>query len=90
MKHCNIQSVSAYWKEKLPENLSIFRKKETWVDLADFYGVFNSPNVYYFDSIPHLFSLLERFEWKDDSTVLMRYRTNIRSAWEELLRPYGF
>jgi hypothetical protein len=90
MKNCVIQSVGAYWKDKLPESLAIFRKKDTWIDLADFYCVFESPNVYYFDSDTHLFSLLESFEWKDDSIVMMRHRSRIRSDWEELLRPYGF
>ena len=74
MEHCGIQSVSAYWGDKLPECLSEFRNKKVWVDNADFYEVFSSPNIYYFDSISHLFELLESFEWKDDSSILEHHK----------------
>lgn len=81
----NIQSVSAYWGNKLPTNLEIFLDKSIWIDLADFYEVFKSPNIYIYDSFEHLIQLLENFEWKDDSEILEKYRNNIRNEWIKLL-----
>jgi hypothetical protein len=75
-----IQSVSAYWGN-LPKDLSIFSKKTTWVDRADFYLVFKSPNIYYYESFDHLITLLEQFEWKDDTQVLENYKMTIKTEW---------
>lgn len=90
LQNCNIQSVSAYWTDSnIPENLSIFKSKKTWVDLADFYHTFKSPNVYFFESIPHLFTLLENFKWKDDSTILDNYESGILSSWNTVIQKLG-
>jgi hypothetical protein len=75
------QSVNAYWGNELPENLRNFSDKSIWIENADFYQVFKSPNVYIFDSIPHLISILETFEYKDDSEVISTYKNNIRQQW---------
>ena len=75
------QSVSAYWGHDLPEKLKQFSDKSVWIDNADFYEVFKSPNVYIFESIPHLISILETFEWKDDSVILDEYKNNIKEKW---------
>jgi hypothetical protein len=88
LEKVGIQSVSSYWKTGLPSELAIFKDKSTWVNLADFYEVFKSPNIYYFDSVEHLVELLEKFEWKDDSAVLEKYRQDIRKSWIELLNPH--
>lgn len=85
LEKVNIQSVSAYWGSKLPSDLSIFSNKSTWLDLADFYEVFKSPNVYFYDSFSHLIELLETFQWKNDADVLEKYRNNIHTKWIELL-----
>jgi len=83
-----IQSVSAYWGELLPSNLSFFENDEKWLDLADFYLVFKSPNVYYYDSFDHLIKLLEDFKWKDDKEILDTYRKNIKEDWLKLMKVF--
>lgn len=88
MDNCSIQSILAYWGDQLPEKLYDFRKKQLWIDNADFYTVFKSPNIYYFDSISHLFELLEKFEWKDDSAILEEYCSSIRNDWLSVLTPH--
>lgn len=88
MANSSIQSVSAYWGDRLPEYLNVFNDKSVWLDRADFYCVFKSPNVYYFDSIPHLLEILESFVWVDDSDVIDRYRRDIKEKWLTILRPH--
>jgi hypothetical protein len=83
----DIQSVSAYWGRHLPNELASFSDKTKWLDLADFYQVFLSPNVYIYDSFDHLLQLLRSFTWKDDRDVLERYKHNIRASWCKLLKP---
>lgn len=80
-----IQSVSAYWGNQLPEYLSDFKNPDTWIDLADMYGVFQSPNTYYFDSIPHLFQLLESFVYVDDSQFRKDHVDHVRMEWKRTL-----
>ena len=86
----DIQSSSAYWKQNdCPYEQ--FRKKETWLDLSDMYNVFNkSPNVYFFDSIPHLFHLIENFEWKDDSEFFETYVNDILHKWHDVINDVRF
>lgn len=84
----NIQSVTAYWGSNLPQDLAIFSDKTKWLDLADFYQVFKSPNVYIYESFDHLISLLEKFEWKDDKEILENYKSNIRNTWLKLLKSH--
>jgi hypothetical protein len=86
-----IQSVSAYWKEDLPDLLSMFKDKKIWLENADMYKVFNkSPNVYFFDSIEHLFALLENFEYKDDHNKIRKHKKYVRRMWEETFKKYNF
>jgi len=84
-----IQSVSAYW-QTLPENLHEFSNKTLWIDNADFYEVFKSPNIFLFDSIDHLICLLENFEYKDDTKIIENYKSNIIVRWRELLKEIIF
>jgi hypothetical protein len=84
----DIQSVSAYWKADLPVNISALSKKDAWLDLADFYEVFKSPNVYLYDSFEHLIHLLENFKWQDDTEILAAYRKKIREEWVTLLSTH--
>jgi hypothetical protein len=88
LENISIQSVGSYWAEKLPERLQRFSDKSIWIENADFYQVFQSPNVYLFDSIPHLITILETFQWKDDSSVIEAYKNNIKNKWKSLL--YNF
>jgi hypothetical protein len=90
LQNCPIQSVSAYWTDSnIPENLSVFKCKQTWIDMADFYDTFKGPNVYLFHSIPELFSLLENFKWEDDSTILENYESEIRTSWNTIIQKLG-
>lgn len=85
IENINIQSISAYWGNNLPENLQKFSDKLIWIENADFYEVFKSPNVYVFDSIEHLIFLLETFEYKDDNKILENYKTDIKMRWKYML-----
>ena len=85
LKNIDIQSISAYWSNSLPENLKQFSDKSVWIENADFYNVFQSPNVYIFESIPHLITLLETFNWKDDSSTLERHRSQIKEKINSLV-----
>ena len=87
LHHYRIQSVSAYWGDNLPPELTDFSDITVWLDLADFYEVFQSPNIYIFESFDHLIKLLVDFEWKDDREILEKYETNIRNTWVKLLTP---
>ena len=88
MKTFNVQFISAYWNPSIPTKFAPFLDKEKSLDLADFYQVFKSPNVYIFESYEHLIQLLEEFEWKDDVEILETYKTNIRNKWDNLLKPF--
>jgi len=80
-----INSISDYWKSDLPKYLAPMSDTSAWLNLADFYEVFQSPNVYYYDSFSHLIELLTYFRWKDDSKELDAYKTMIRTKWKEVL-----
>jgi hypothetical protein len=80
------QSVSAYWGSDLPSEVEIFSNQTKWLDLADFYEVFKSPNVYIYDSNEHLIQLLETFQWRDDREILENYKNNIRNSWVRVIK----
>lgn len=82
-----LQSVSAYWGSELPNELKLFSDMNKWLDLADFYHVFKSPNVYVYESTQHLIDLMNEFQWKDDKEILDNYKSNIRNTWLTLLKP---
>jgi len=79
----NIQSMSAYWNTTVPSDLLEFKDLNLWIDLSDVYTLFDSPNTRYFDSIPHLFKLLEEFVYTpvDKET----YIEGVREQWKSLL-----
>jgi hypothetical protein len=84
--HPHIQSVNAYWGDQLPAYLSEFKNPDTWIDLSDMYGVFQSPNTHYFDSVPHLFELLESFEYVDDSQFRKDHIASVKHQWSRVLQ----
>lgn len=84
----SIQSISAYWGERLPPHLSDMKDPSTWIELSDIYHVFQSPNTYYFDSFPHLFELLESFVYVDDRELRQKHKYDIQSKWREVLSKY--
>lgn len=85
LENVNITTVSSYWNQYLPTELSLFSNLSNYIDLADFYQVFKSSNVYLYDSFEHLIELLETFEWKDDTQNLTEYKKNIRDEWNKLI-----
>jgi len=78
-------SIDAYWGNDLPEYLSEFKDLAKWIDLSDVYEAFASPNTYYFDSIPHLFELLESFEYVDDRASRQARIDDIKRQWRHVL-----
>lgn len=87
-RHVDIQSVSAYWGDRLPANLSMFANKNIWLSLSDMYNLFKrSPNVHFFDSFEHLCHLLSTFQWKDDREVLQNHRQRILDEWRDTMKP---
>lgn len=80
-----IQSISAYWGAQTPEYLAKFTALDNWIDLADPYTTFQSPNTYYFDSIPHLFELIETFKYVDDSEFRRAHIEKVKLQWKSIL-----
>lgn len=70
----SIQSNSAYGNQNVLTD-------QQWLELADFYTVFRSPNIHLFNSYEELYSLLEKFEWKDDSEAINLHKDKIVSHW---------
>lgn len=83
--HPAIQSMSAYWGESVPVELVAFRDLNLWIDLADMYDAFVSPNTYYFDSIHHLHQLLRDFVYVDDRSERETRKQQILTTWRETL-----
>lgn len=81
-----IQSISAYWGDKTPPELQHFASTDNWIDLADMYDVFQSPNTYYFDSTEHLFELLETFEYVDDREFRNAHIERVKKQWKSVMQ----
>lgn len=81
-----IQTMSAYWGDEAPENLSYFKSLDNWIDLADPYTAFQSPNTYYFDSEEHLTHLLETFEYHDDSEFRKGHIERVKKQWKSVVQ----
>jgi len=78
--------MSAYWRDETPENLSYFNSLDNWIDLADPYTSFQSPNTYYFDSEEHLVNLLETFEYRDDREFRKDHIERVKNQWKSVLQ----
>jgi hypothetical protein len=81
-----IQSVSAYWNDALPAEFRSLSTPQEWIELADMYDVFQSPNTYYFDSTEHLFHLLETFEYKDDREFRRAHIDRVKTEWKRIIQ----
>ena len=81
-----IQSMAAYWGDRVPLELAYFQDLNNWIDLADMYDTFQSPNTYYFDSNEHLVELLETFEYKDDRAFRQAHIARIKDEWKRILQ----
>lgn len=84
-EHLEIQTVSAYWgKDQMPPEFGDLRDELTWVDQSDIYERLASPNTHTFDSIPHLFELLETFVYVPEDKA--SYILDTKRAWSAVLR----
>lgn len=81
-----IQSLSAYWGDDLSPKYQDLKTPEGWIELSDVYGVFQSPNTYYFDSEEHLIDLLETFQYVDDREFRNAHIDQIRQQWKFVLQ----
>jgi hypothetical protein len=82
----SLTSNICYWAADLPENLKDFDTHDAWIDLADPYLAFQSPNTYYYDSWEHLFQILETFRYVDDTAFRQEYIADVRRKWDAILR----
>jgi hypothetical protein len=80
----SIQSISAYWGNELPAEFTILSTPQAWIELADMYDVFQSPNTYFYDSEQHLFQLIETFEYKDDREFRNAHIDSVKQKWRQL------
>jgi hypothetical protein len=82
----HVQTMSAYWNTQVPSYLEEFKDLNRWIDLADMYDVFQSPNTHYFDSVEHLFQLLESFEYVDDRAFREAHIESVKQKWRLVLQ----
>ena len=80
-----IQSISAYWGSQLPAQFQRLSTPDAWIELADMYDVFQSPNTRYFDSESHLFELLESFEYTDDRDFRSAHVDRVKQQWKTVM-----
>lgn len=81
-----IQSLSGYWGSDLPPEFASMASTDVWIDLADMYHTFQSPNTYYFDSTDHLIHLLETFVYVDDRAERQAYIQRVKGEWARILQ----
>ena len=84
--HPEIQSLSAYWAEALPSEFAPLSTPADWIELADMYECFASPNTHYFDSPEHLYELLETFEYVDDREFRRAHIDRVKTEWRRILQ----
>ena len=83
-----VTSLSLYWNGRVPKYFRQLCDVKSWIELADMYDTFQSPNTYYFDSYEHLFQLLQTFEYKDDREFRIQRVNTIRNQWKTLLQAH--
>lgn len=84
-EHPEIQSMSAYWKDTPPKELDDLKDLNVWIENADMYDFFTSPNTFYFDSLDHLYELLRTFQYTPDTDIRRQKAQAIREGWKRLL-----
>lgn len=82
----HIQSLSAYWADALPPEFKDLSTPDAWIDLADMYTAFASPNTHYYDSEEHLYSLLESFVYVDDREFRAAHIDRVKTEWKRILQ----
>lgn len=82
----HVITMSAYWGNEVPPHLEEFKNIDTWFDLSDIYQAFASPNTYYFDSIEHLFQLLESFTYVDDRAFRLAHIEKVKQQWKDVMQ----
>jgi hypothetical protein len=87
---CTFQTISMYWGEHIPNSLKEFSNLDVWIEKSDIYDVFRSPNTYYFDSMEHLFLLLETFHYIDDGEFRSRHIQTTKENWKDIIRNLMF
>ena len=80
-----IQSISKYWDRQLPPSLSHMSDLSVWIELADMYDVFQSPNTYYYDSQSHLIEILKTFKYVDDYNFRLAHIERVHEKWGKIL-----
>ena len=80
-----IQSISAYWGNDMRSYFQELRTADGWIDYADMYDVFRSPNTYYFDSLQHLEQLLTSFQYVDDRAERIRHIDTVKQTWRRVI-----
>jgi hypothetical protein len=81
-----LSSISIYWGDALPSEYGDLSNIDTWIDLADFYDTFVSPNTYYFDSFDHLLSLLDSFVYVNDKAQRASYCEVVKAKWRSIIK----
>ena len=77
-----VWSTTQYWT-KHPQNLEEFDRPEHWITTSCLYDVFKSPNTHIFDSIEHLYQLLETFVYVPEDRTARN--ESIKKQWADLL-----
>ena len=75
-------TIREYWGAKRQPFLSDIN---FWIDNSDMYIMFRSQNTYYYDSMEHLYALLKKFEYVDDSEIRQRHIQNVKDRWKNIL-----
>jgi len=79
----DLWSVRAYWTPNMPIWLKPFRTVDKWIEMSDIYHTFKGPNIHYFHSFPHLFTLLETFTYVPESRE--PYIEATKAEWKKIL-----
>lgn len=87
---CTLQTIQAYWKDRLPDTLRGVGDMDMWIENSDMYTVFQSSNTYYFDSFEHLYSLLETFTYVDDWQFREAHIRATKKKWKDIVKRLMF
>ena len=82
----SVQSISAYWGDKIPEHFQELRTIDRWIELGDMYDVFQSPNTRYFDTLEHLEQMLIDFQYVDDRALRKAHVDRVKHEWKRIVQ----